>query len=241
MGKLFKKLRDKVSAFKSLTPLALVTAILPMAGSTILLIVGYPLGVWLRENWTIGAPAYVAGILIFCGAALLPTNVIGLIGGWAFDFDLGIAVLMTGVVGASLLSYLIHRRIAGNDLPDLTEQHPKARAVYKALVGRGFWRTTMIVFLLRLSIIMPFAFTNFLLASAKVSWRSFAVGTLFGMLPRSSAVVFAGASLSDLDLKNPTDMWTIGLGLGATVVTMIVMAAIGRRALENITDNAETA
>lgn len=86
---------------------------------------------------------------------------------------------------------------------------------------------------------MPFAFTNFLLASAKVSWKSFTVGTLFGMLPRSSAVVFAGASLSELDLNNTGDLWIIALGLIATMAAMIVMSIVGRRALENLTLNSE--
>ncbi len=236
---LYSKIIKRLGEFRSLTPLAAITTFLPMAGSSVLLLVGYPLGIWLRENWMIGAPAYFIGVLIFCGAALLPTNVIGLIGGWAFSFDLGIVVLMAGIVGASLVSYVVHQRITSSNLSDIAERHPKARAVYHALVGRGFWRTTLIVFLLRLSIVMPFAFTNFLLASAKVSWKSFTVGTLFGMLPRSSAVVFAGASLSELDLNNTGDLWIIALGLIATMAAMIVMSIVGRRALENLTLNSE--
>ncbi len=241
MKNLFLKIKAYLNELGNLTPLAFVTAFLPMLGSTVLLVFGIPLGYWLRENWEIGMPLYLFGVLFFCGLALLPTNVIGLIGGWAFSFQLGITVLITGVVGAAVISFLIHKRIVSKELPDVFEKHPKAQAVYEALLERNLWRTTLIIFLLRVSVVMPFAFTNFLMASARVPLGSYTVGTFFGMLPRSSAVVFVGAGLSELSFDNPQDSRMIIGGIVATIISVIVIASISRRALDRLTSKEQTA
>ena len=224
----------RVKELGRLGPIALLTAVLPMVGSAILISVAYPLGLWLRENWEAGTPLYLMGVLVFCGLALLPTNVLGLLGGWAFGFDLGIAILISGIVGASVISFLIHGRIVGDTLPHVFDSHPKAKAIYEALVGQSVWRTTLLIFLLRLSPAMPFALTNFLMASARVPVRSFVIGTFFGMLPRSSAVVFVGSGLSELTLTAREDTYLLVFGIIATIISIIVIGNISRHALEKL-------
>lgn len=211
-----------------------------MAGSFVLVIVGYPLGNWLRENWEIGMPSYLLGVLIFCGLALIPTNLIGILGGWAFGFVVGLALLMAGIVGAAYISFLIHKRIVGRKLPDITEKYPKAQAIYDELVHDDLRRATLVIFLVRASVIMPFAFTNFLLASARVSSVAYLIGTFLGMLPRSAAMAFTGAGLSDLDLENPTESWVIILGVAASILMIVVVSLLSRRALDRLGDAAQT-
>ena len=238
MKKFFGKIYGYVKEFGNLTPIALVTAFLPMIGSAVLILVSYPLGNWLRENWEISVPLYLLGVVIFCGLALLPTNVIGVIAGWVFGFGLGIIVLICGVVGAATVSFLIHSRIVGDKLQQVFNTHPKAKAIYEALVGQSVWRTTLIIFLLRLSPAMPFALTNFLMTSARVPLTAYVVGTFFGMLPRSSAVVFVGAELSELRFDDRQDIWLIIFGIAATIVSIIVIGIISKSALERLTQGA---
>ena len=232
---LYEKIRNHIRELGKLTPIALVTTFMPISGAVVLLIYGAAFGNWLRENWEVGFVVYFSVVLVFCGLALLATNVIGIIGGWAFGMYLGLTILMAGIVGAAFISFLIHRRIVGDKLPEITEKHPKAQAIYEALVEQGFWRAVTIIFLVRLSVIMPFALTNFLLASAKVPWPSYLLGTLFGMLPRSGAVVFAGAGLSELNFDDPSQTWVIALGIAATIVMVVVISIISRRALDRLT------
>jgi len=235
LKKLFKKIVGYVKEFGKLTPIAFVTAVLPMLGSAGLLLVAFPLGAWLRENWEVGSGLFFLGVLFFCGLSLLPTNVIGIIGGWAFGFELGIAVLITAVVSAATISFLIHTRIVGDTLPHVFEKHPKAQAVYQALVGQNIRRTTLIIFLVRLSPAMPFALTNFLMASARVPLKSYVSGTFFGMLPRSSAVVLVGSGLSELSFNDPQELWLIVFGIVATIVSITFISIVARRALERLT------
>jgi len=217
-----------------LTPIAVVTMLLPMLGSAILIFLAQPVGNWLRENWEIGTPLYLLGILLFCGLALLPTNIVGVLAGWTFSFDLGIAVLITGIVAAALFSFLIHSRIVGDRLPHVFDTHPQAKAIYQALVGQSVWRAALIISLLRLSPAMPFALTNFLMAAARVPLKSFVIGTFVGMLPRSSAVVFLGAGLSELTFDNPQNSWLIIFGIAATIIVVLVIGTISKHALERL-------
>lgn len=235
MKKLFRAVYAYFKELGSLTPIAFVTAFLPMLGSGILILLAHPIGNWLRENWELGTPLYLLGVLFFCGLALLPTNVVGILAGWAFGFDLGIAVLIAGIVGAASISFLIHSRIVGDKLPHVFETHPKAKAIYEALVGQSVWRAALIISLLRLSPAIPFALTNFLMAAARVPLKSYVIGTFVGMLPRSSAVVFVGAGVSELTFDDPPNAWLIVFGIVATIISVIVIGRIAKRALNRLT------
>ena len=236
MKKLFQKISAYLKELGKLTPIALATVIMPPVGGTIFVFtVAYPLAYWLRDNWQIGAGLFFLGIIVFCGLSILATNIVGAIAGFAFGFELGITVLMAGIVSAATLSFLIHSRIAGDTLPHVFENHPKGQVIYQALVGQGIWRTMLIIFLLRLSPAMPFALTNFLMASARVPLKSYIVGTFGGMLPRSTAMVFVGSGLSELRFDNPQESWLLIFGIAATIVSVIFITIIARRTLEHLT------
>ncbi len=233
---MFEKLFKIIRELGRLTPMALVMLFLPILGSFALIFFLQPVGGWLRDNWEIGTFVYFAATVILCGLSLIPTNVIGLVGGWSFGFPLGLAVLMAAIVGAAVLSFLIHKRISGRKLPDVVSKHIKTEAIYRALLREDYWRTTFIIFLLRVSVIMPFAFTNFLLASARVPLGAYILGTFAGMLPRSAAMVFAGAGLSALDPQNSRDLVALTVGIVATFASIIVIARFSRKALLRIAD-----
>jgi len=235
LKKIFHKINGYLREFGKLTPIALVTTFLPAIGGSVLLMVAYPLAFWLKENWQIGAVFFFLGVIFFCGLSILATNIVGLIGGWVFGFEFGIALLITAVVSAATVSFLIHSRIVGDTLPHVFENHPKAQIVYQALVGQSLWRTTLVIFLLRLSPAMPFALTNFLMASARVPLKSFVAGTFGGMLPRSTAVVFVGSGLSELSFDNPQEAWLLIFGIVATIISIIFVTIVARRALERLT------
>jgi uncharacterized membrane protein YdjX (TVP38/TMEM64 family) len=235
LKKLFEKIVGYLRELGKLTPIALATTVMPIVGGSLLLTIAYPLAFWLKDNWEIGAGLFTLGVIVFCGLSILATNIVGIMGGWSFGFELGITALMIGIVSAATLSFLIHTRIVGDTLPHVFEHHPKAQVVYQALIGQSKWRTMLIIFLLRLSPAMPFALTNFLMASARVPLKSFIGGTFLGMLPRSSAVVFVGSGLSELTFNDPQEAWLIVFGIIATFVSIIFITIVARRALERMT------
>lgn len=215
--------------------LSAAAAVVPIAISTMLLPIAPAAGNWLRDNWEIGAGVYVVFVWLVCGFALLPTNVIGILCGWAFGFPLGITLHIIGIVGASLISNFVLAPLAGNNFQEFLENHEKAKVLYKALLRKNFKRTTLIITLLRLSPAMPFALTNLLMAAARVPLSSFLIGTFIGMLPRSAAVVFFGAGVSVLDFSEPFNIWLIVFGWIMTIISVIVISYFSKKALAKMT------
>lgn len=232
---MFDRLRQLIIDLGRLTPMGLVATFLPMAGSAILIAFLPQTGAWLRENWLAGIGLVFLGIIVFCGLALLPTNVIGILCGWAFGFPVGLLVLITGTVTASVVSFALSSRISGDHLPGFLKHRPRLQVIYTALLRENVQRTALIVFLLRVSVIMPFALTNLLLAVSRVNLYAYIVGTTLGHLPRAAAVAFIGSGLYELDVADTRDTTIFAIGVAATIVSMIVIGVLSRKALERLT------
>jgi uncharacterized membrane protein YdjX (TVP38/TMEM64 family) len=215
--------------------LGAATAIVPIVISTLLLVFAPAAGNWLRANWEIGWIIYLLFTWLVCGFALLPTNVIGILCGWAFGFPLGICLHLLAIVGASLISSYVLSPLVGDNLQVFLARHEKAKILHKALLNKSFNRTTLVITLLRLSPAMPFALTNLLMAAARVPLAAFLIGTFVGMLPRSAAVVYFGAGLSELNFDEPFNLWMFVFGFAATLASVIVISYFSKQALARMT------
>lgn len=229
------KIKENFRELGHLTPMALVSTFMPIVGSSLLIVFIIPIGHWLRENWEIGTAVFLAATLFFCGLALLPTNVIGIVSGWAFGFEVGLVVLIAGVIGASVISFFINSRLSGVRLLVMLKRHPRSAAVYQSLLHEDLKKTMLIVTLLRMSVVMPFAFTNFLLAASRVPLPAYIVGTAVGMLPRSASMAFVGSGLAELNLQNTRDTYLFVVGAIASVLSIFAIGIISRKALERLT------
>ena len=105
-------------------------------------------------------------------------------------------------------------------------------------LDRPGWRAAgwivFVLILIRLSPAIPFAATNFVVWASGISFPIFAAGTVIGMLPRATAVVFVGASLSELDFDHPQQTWLIILGIIATILAVVLISIIARKAVRRI-------
>lgn len=215
--------------------LGAATAVLPIVNSTLLLVFAPAAGNWLRENWEIGTLVYILFAWLVCGFALLPTNVIGILCGWAFGLPLGICLHLSAIVGAALISSYVLSPLVGDNLQRFLTRHEKAKMLHKNLLNQSFKRTTLVITLLRLSPAMPFALTNLLMAAARVPLSAFLIGTFVGMLPRSAAVVFFGAGLSELNFDEPFNVWLFVFGFVATLASVIVISYLSKQTLAKMT------
>lgn len=238
---MYHSIRKHIAELGRLTPLGIVSMLLPIVGSALLIGFIVPIGQWMRANWESGVFVFLGSVLFFCGFALLATNVIGVVSGWAFGFQLGLLVLISGIVGAAVISFFLNKRITGEKLQEALQNHPRSRAIYKALLREDLRKTTLIIFLVRVSVVMPFAFTNFVLAAGRVPLGSYVIGTTAGMLPRAAATSYVGAGMYDIDLSNARDTTIFIIGLAATIISVFVIGYISRRALDHVTRDHQTA
>jgi uncharacterized membrane protein YdjX (TVP38/TMEM64 family) len=114
-------------------------------------------------------------------------------------------------------------------------QHPRWEVVRRALLEESRFKTLWIVFLLRLSPVLPFGTTNVLLATTGVRFDLYVLGTLLGLMPRTGLVALAAAGAEKLDFDAAESWWLLLGGLAATAVGITAMAIIGRRALHRAT------
>lgn len=188
---------------------------------------------WLDPLRTGGDAAVgwlVLGAATLTGLSLLPSHVAALVCGYVQGAALGSLLAWLSIGAAAVLGYCLARPLMSERAVRLLVHHPRAARVHAALVAQPRGSRIGIVVLLRLSPVMPFALTNFLMAAARVPFVDFQVGSWLGMTPRVIAVACAGAGLSELVDADPSQPWLLGLGVVATLVAMWWIGRIARRA-----------
>ena len=207
-------------------------AFMPLIGSIVLFANITAISRFLTEDRTRGLLVYIGAFAITAGLALLPTYAQAIVGGWAFGLKVGLAAAMTGFLLAAVIGYEVGRGASGNRVDSLLAEHPKWKAVRDALVGSGFWKTLIIVTLVRLPPNSPFALTNLVMAGTKVNRVVYLVGTAIGMLPRTAAWVYLGTTLKELTKESVMGArpgWYIAAMVISTVVVLLILAEIGKR------------
>lgn len=233
MGSLFKR-------SGAAGPLAVVASVMPAIGGFALLGSLNIVGPWLQSHGIGGVFLYAAAFAILAGLALLPTYAQAVLGGWAFGFAAGFPAALAGFFGGALIGYGIAWGATGDKVKTIIDEHPKWKAVREALVGSGFWKTLGIVALLRLPPNSPFALTNLVMAAAKVPRFPYLLGTLIGMAPRTGVAVYIASQIQDVATAAETrPKWMIFAGIGLTLLVIVVIGHIAKKALEKVTGQAE--
>ncbi|BCS31234.1 hypothetical protein TBR22_A04340 [Luteitalea sp. TBR-22] len=220
------------TAARKLAPLAIVSLLLPPLGAVLL--IGYlsRLGPWLQEQGLEGIAIYVAGFALLGGFALLPTYAPALLGGWAFGDRIGIPAALAGFVLASAINYAWAHRWSVVHAAQLLQERPRWLAVRNALVGRSWWKTLLVVALVRVPPNSPFALSNAAMAAARVPIGAYLLGTLLGLAPRTAVAVKAGSHLSTLDFSQRDAFGSAAIAIGLAMVVLGILGWLARRALD---------
>ncbi|MGE5612402.1 MAG: TVP38/TMEM64 family protein [Bacillota bacterium] len=224
--------------FRRLGPAGILTFLassLPFLGFALVVGTILQLRPWLQSQGWVGVLLYVVVFWVLGGLAVLPTWTHSALGGWTFGFALGLPAALLSYLGGSLIGYAIARRASGDRIAQLIREHAKWQAVYDALLGSGFWRSLLIVTLVRVPPSSPFAVTNVLIGSIGVGVVPFAVGTVVGIAPRTAFVVYTAATLQAMEFQQQNvGLIVANLATGAVAILVIVLWA--RRALMRFTE-----
>ena len=232
------------SLVRSLGPTGLLglawTAAPAVCGTALLASLG-PLSDWLLYHRPLGLVLYTVTFVLGAGLGFLPTYAQSILGGWVFGVAAGLPAALVGFTGGGLLGYQVARRVSNDRVEELIEANPKARAIREALVGRGPWRTLLVVALLRLPPNSPFALTNLVMATTGVPLPAFVAGTFLGMLPRTAVAVALAAAASATGAEDIQAFvrhrgpWLLAAGVLGGMAVLGVLGAIARRALSRVT------
>ena len=192
------------------------------------------LGVW-------GPVAFVA---IYALAVVLwvPGSLLTLCAGAFFDLLAGSTYVFVGATLGSAMAFLIARYLARARVERWLAHDQRYRAIDRGIARQGF----KIVFLLRLSPLVPFTPLNFVLGLTRVRFSEYLAASP-GMIPATVLYVYYGKVVGDvaalaggaLPERGPGDWLLLGLGLVATGAATWVVTRAARRALaEEIEDGA---
>ena len=193
-------------------------------GAIILRIVA--LGAWGPALFIL---AYVAAALTLAPAFLLTFAAGAVFGLWR-----GTVLVYIGAVLGSSAVFALAAPLARSRLLRWIDRDPRVAAVRRAIVGDAVW----VMFLLRLSPLVPYVLLNYALALSGVRYRDFLLATV-GMLPAILMYVYYGKIVGDVakiaaGVAPPrgVEYWiVVSLGLVATIVATTMITRAARRAI----------
>lgn len=207
-----------------------------LAAAILLALVGtgflLPLAEWstaLTDLFTrLGHAGSVAFIALFVAwGMVLPKGPLVAVAGAAFGLLKGLLLVYVATTVAMLAAFWLARRYGRARTAQWLERHPRLAACERAIAKRG----VRIVFLLRLSPVIPGHVQNYLYGLSRVPLRDCLLASWVGILP-GTAMLVAGGQLLASGGDSGAWTWAIaGLGIIATVVAATAIARMTRAEL----------
>jgi uncharacterized membrane protein YdjX (TVP38/TMEM64 family) len=201
-----------------------------------------PVQQWLRSfNDWVGQMG-VAGIFIFISVyavatvLLAPGAILTIGAGFAFGLWKGFLAVSAGATLGASLAFLVARFIARDKIEAIAQRNDKFRKIDSAIGRQG----TKLIFLLRLSPVIPFNLSNYFYGLTAVRFWPYVLASWIGMMPGTFLYVYIGtagkaavaAAAGGEAVKHGWQYWTfLGVGLAATLVVTIWVTKIARDAL----------
>jgi len=214
---------------------AVVALILALAGRSL---VSRLLAV-LAQTDDLGPAAPIVFALIYAAAvvALVPSTPLSLAAGALFGIVQGVIVAFVGATLGSTVAFLLGRHAARPFVEHLLVERPRLAAVDRAVTARG----RRIVFLLRLSPVVPFSLLNYALGLTTISVWDFMVACS-GSIPgdimyvywgrvSGEALAIAGEAVTP---KSASYYAFLLAGLAATLLATALVTRTARRALRDV-------
>jgi uncharacterized membrane protein YdjX (TVP38/TMEM64 family) len=188
------------------------------------------LGFWGPAVFMLG---YLVAVVAFVPASLLTVGA-----GAIFGIVHGVIYVFVAATLGSCLAFLVSRHLARSAIEKRLAGKPKFSAIDRAVAAEGL----KIVFLLRLTPVVPFNLLNYALGLTRVRFADYAIASV-GMLPGTLLYVYSGKLAGDVAALagNPAVArgWgyysLLALGLVATLAVTIVVTRSARRALAEAT------
>ena len=203
---------------------------------------------WVEENPALGAIAFAA-VYVFTTICFIPGLLLtlgsGLVFGRALGIGLGVLVgtisVFVGATVGAILSFLLGRFVLKDQAQKLFNKFKILKAVDRAIESQGL----KLVFLLRLSPVVPFSVFNYVMGVTAVSLRDYVLACI-GMIPGTAAYVFIGTTASSLlgddseeedsndDMASMVQLIVIIVGAIATLIAVVLVSVYAKKALNKV-------
>jgi uncharacterized membrane protein YdjX (TVP38/TMEM64 family) len=180
------------------------------------------------------APLAYGAIYALAVPLLVPGSLLTLTAGALFGLWPGVPVVFCGAVAGSSLAFFVSRYLARPWVESWAGRHPRFAAIDRAVASEG----TRMVFLLRLTPLVPFTILNYLLGLTQIRWRDMILAAP-GMLPGTFLYVYYGHVIGDVTAvaagarppRTPAQYVLLAAGLVAAALVAWRVSQVARRAL----------
>ena len=203
---------------------------------------------WVEENPSLGAIAFTA-VYVFTTVCFIPGLILtlgsGLVFGRALGIGLGVLVgtvsVFIGATVGAIISFILGRFVFKDQAQKLFNKFKILNAVDRAIEAQGF----KLVFLLRLSPVVPFSVFNYVISVTAVSFRDYILACM-GMIPGTAAYVFIGTTASSLlggdseeedsndDMASMVQLIVIIVGTIATLIAVVLVSVYAKKTLNKV-------
>lgn len=156
---------------------------------------------WVKDN-PIGGPFVVILVTAFVVIIMGPYSMFGVGTGYAFtrSYDSMVVVLTVGTVSVFLgallggiIAFVFGRYLCRSKIKKISKKNKILNAIDSTMETQGL----KLVFLLRLSLLVPFNFSNYAFGGTAIKIGHFILGTL-GLLPMALFWVYIGTTASNI-------------------------------------------
>jgi len=188
----------------------------------------------LTDSGPWGAAVFI-GAYVLAALTLAPAFLLTFMAGAVFGLWRGTLLVYLGAVLGASAVYALAAPLARWRVLRWIDRDPRVAVVRRAVVGEGFW----IMFLLRLSPLVPFVFLNYALSLSGVRFGDYLLASV-GMLPAIVMYVYYGKVVGDVAAlaagtgtpRGPEYYVLLGVGLLATVVVTTMVTRVARQAIQ---------
>lgn len=203
---------------------------------------------WVEENPALGAVSFAA-VYVFTTICFIPgiflTLGSGLVFGRALGIGLGVMVgslvVITGAVVSAIVSFLLGRFVLKHQAQELFDRFMILKAIDKAIEAQG----KKLVFLLRLSPVVPFSVFNYVMGVTAINLKDYVLSCI-GMIPGTVAYVFVGTTASSIlggdseeesgdgqneSMASMVQLVVIIVGAVSTLLAVVLVSVYSKRAL----------
>lgn len=155
-----------------------------------------PVAQWLTafRAWVsgLGFAGYVLYALVYAACVILfiPASILTLGAGATFGVIKGTIVVVIGATLGATGAFIVARTIARKRVEAMAAKDRRFRALDKAISTEG----AKIVLLVRLAVVFPFTYSNYVFGLTGVRVLPYALATFVGIIPGSIAFVYIGAA-----------------------------------------------
>lgn len=132
-------------------------------------------------------------VLAVATAAFVPQIALTVPAGFSYGTLVGFLVAYPASVAASALAFALGRSLLRTRLERRFRADPRVRRLDTAVRARG----VLVIVLVRLSPVFPFAVVNYMLSLTGVRWRKYLIGTAIGLAQVVLLYVYLGSVATD--------------------------------------------